>query len=57
MPEDDDNKAKHTLFVELEDKLWTALEARVEKEQKKNPNRRVTRAEVVRNILSKDLRP
>ncbi len=47
---------KHTLFVELEEKLWNALNGRVQSEQEKHPNRRVTRAEIVRDILNKSLR-
>ncbi len=56
MDDPEEKKKSHTLFVEVSDKIWELLNARVSSEQKKNSNRRVTRAEVVREILSKELR-
>jgi len=52
----DDPKRSHTLFVEMSEKLWGQLNERVASEQKKHPNRRVTKAEIVRDILTKELR-
>jgi hypothetical protein len=54
--DDSDEKKSHTLYVEVNDELWELLNDRVTTEQKKNSNRRVTRAEVVRDVLTKGLR-
>jgi hypothetical protein len=54
--DDSDEKRSHTLYVEVNDELWGLLNDRIASEQKKNSNRRITRAEVVRDVLTKGLR-